>query len=166
MGYGVPFDAQAKARFVAVLKKRHGRQSAAAEVGVTWATVKKHLKEDMAFLNAVEEAEGLRIEAIETTLYDMALDENLGAIKEVLHNEAGHKWRDQQVLRHEHSGVGGGPIQIAQATTHALVAILTDGSVRANALELASGMPTAMELEAEIEDRIIDVEPTDDVPDR
>lgn len=150
MAQGFPFDEQAKRRYIAVIKKRPGRQLAAAEIGVTWGTVKKHLKEDQAFLNAVEEAEMLMLEQVESVLIDMALDENLGAIKEVLHNLRGDRWKDQQVLRHEHTGAGGGPIQIAQAHTLALVGVLTNPDVREQALELAAGMPTAAELEAEV----------------
>lgn len=143
------FDEQAKRRYVAVMKKRPHRMAAAEEIGFSWMTVKKHLKNDPAFLANVEQAEMHVIEQVEGVVLDMALDENLNAAKFFLLNRSPDRWKDQQVLRHEHSGVGGGPIQIAQAVTMGLAAAITNPELRAGVAEMLVDVPSFAELEAQ-----------------
>jgi len=136
-----------------LIKNRNGRQHAAEALGFTWATVRRHLKEDGEFAQRVDEAENLLIEQIEGVLIDEALDGNLGAIKMFLHNRAGHRWRDEQVIRKELSGPNGGPIQLVQANVLALREVLTEGTIREAALEMVRELPAHTDvIEAEVVD--------------
>lgn len=152
MGQGVPFDDLAKRRFIAVIRRRPGRQHAAEQIGMTWRTVKKHLAEDADFAAAVDEAENLMFELIENEVFDQALDGNLAAAKEVLHNFRSHRWKDQQVLRHEISGPGGGPILVAQGLSQGLRDALTTTTSRESMVAMIADIPTTAELDAEVVD--------------
>lgn len=98
MASGQPFDDTLKDRMLRlVAEKGLHPATAGEEVGVTWATVKRHLAEDELFREALFEAQEMALARIEDKLYDEALHGNLGAIKMWLTNRAPRgRWVDER----------------------------------------------------------------------
>jgi hypothetical protein len=140
---GRAFTSRDKGRFVRLVARGVSKPAAAEKVGFRWATVRKHLKEDPAFAEMVADAEDELVDKVAAVPVQKALDGNLAAAIFVLTNKRPHEWRDAKVIRQEHSGPGGGPIQIVQATVIALKEVLTDESTRAAALDLVDAIDVA-----------------------
>lgn len=134
-----PFDADAKAAYVRRIAQGRPPLSAAEDIGFTWPTIRRHLQDDPEFAEACQIAEMRATEPVEETLMDLALEGNIVAIKEVLHNRRPDRWQDRKVVQNQHVGPGGGPIQVV--TMEVLREALTEGDTREAMLELLHTVP-------------------------
>lgn len=139
-----PFDAQAKARYVALLDRGRMPRLAAEDIGFAWSTVQKHLKEDREFATACHDASMRLDEHVEEVLLDLALDGNLGAITKWFQGRQPGKYVETQ--RPGQGGSGGGSIQIAVVSTDTLRQMLT-GEQRGDMLELVKEIPAIAPIE-------------------
>lgn len=140
-----PFDDQAKRRYIRVLEQGRPRKLAAADLGFSWNTVAKHLREDPEFREQFNDALDRRIERIEEVGLELAEDGHFGAIKFMLERLSREKYGDPT------KGQGGGPTsvtQVAIVTTDALRELLS-GDDRDQALGFVNDLPV---LEAEVVD--------------
>lgn len=108
MPVGQAFDQQAKGLVLEQVKSGHSPRTAAERSGWSWETVKRHLDDDAVFAMDMVDAQAHATAEIEDVLYEEAKAGNLGAIRMWLYNRAGERWRDEQVLRKEITGAGGG----------------------------------------------------------
>lgn len=131
-----------KRRFVRLVAKGKGRPEAAEKVGFAWSTIRKHLKEDPTFAEAVADAESELNEVVEGVLLELVLDKNLGAIQYWLNNRDPARWRDAKTVKTELTGAGGGPIMLVQANVIALREVLNDPTTR----EAAIGMVRSIDI--------------------
>ena len=143
MPAGIPFDEQQQEIFCSFVKEGHNPRTAAQLCDFSWETVKRRMESDIAFAEAVADATSHATAKIEDVLYQEAAAGNLGAIKEWLHNRAPDRWRQEQVLRKEITGAGGGPITVVQGVVAAFREVLTDDDTREGALALAAAIPAA-----------------------
>lgn len=141
------FNQAAKDRYLTLIARGRMPRMAAEDIGFTWGTIRRHLKEDADFAEAMDEAQRRALEPIEEVLYDMALERDLGAIKEVLHNRAPEDWRDARVVQQQITGPGGGPVQIAAVTVDVWREVLTNPELREQAISMAREIPA---IEAEV----------------
>lgn len=134
-----PFDDNAKRRYLELLSQGGRRpRTIAADMGFTWETVRKHLRSDQAFAMQFADTEALTNERVEEVLLDKALDGDLGAIKEWLHNRDSENWQDRKAP----VAVGGGTtVNIAIATTENWRDVLSNPELRVEALGFADQIP-------------------------
>lgn len=112
---------------------------AAEDIGFTWATVSRHLKDDREFATAVHEASMRVDEQVEEVLLDLALDGNMAAITKWFQGRQPGKYVDTRQV--QVTGAGGGPIQLAAVSTDALRQMLTNPESRGDMLELVREIP-------------------------
>lgn len=134
-----PFDADAKAAYIARLATGRQPLMAAEDIGFTWQTIRSHVREDPDFAEACQIAELRATEPIAEVMYDKALEGEQWAVKEVLHNRNPERWMDRKVVQQQLTGPGGGPIQVV--TMELLREIVTDGDTRADALAFLHAVP-------------------------
>ncbi len=83
-----------RARFCDLVAAGHRPTAAARMVGVTYATIQRHVKADPGFAADVQAAEEIAIEPIEAKLYEMAEGGHFDSVKFVLKNRAKDRWSD------------------------------------------------------------------------
>lgn len=127
------FGALERRRFLRELEQGATRTAACSEVGVTFATVRRIIREDHEFAQDVADAEAIKVEAVEQALFATALKGNVEAQKFYLTNRAREEWANRQSV--EHTGRDGGPIAIATAATIALQNVLSAPDTRIAALD-------------------------------
>ena len=145
---GKPFDDAAKDRYLTLIARGTPIALAASQVGVTVSTVKRHLKDDVDFAMAVEDAIQLVDDRVEAVAYDLAVSgDNPASTWKWLERRRRSSWAETKDIHHVVSGPGGGPIQLAEVTTQALRGVLVDDETRSAALQMARELPI---LEAEV----------------
>ena len=82
-------------------------------LGVNERTVYRYKKNDSRFSQAIKEGQAKGIETISNALFKAGKDGNVTAMIFFLKNRAPAEWRDKQDL--EHTGPGGGPIQLIKS---------------------------------------------------
>jgi hypothetical protein len=144
-----PFDVNAKRRYTELIRRGRPPALAAEDLGFSFGTIRKHMREDRDFADGVEAAALVLAEEVEQVYFDIAVEGNdPNTTRDWLRNRLPQRWRDTgKVIQHQLTGAGGGPIQIAAASTDALRAVLADPESRQEALAFAREMP-AIEAEA------------------
>lgn len=144
MGSGIPFDAQAKRRIIASLKRGRSLAYAAAECGFTTQTVKRHIANDREFEHEVYDAIQYADGKVQATFYDKMLDPeapNLKAMQWWLETRQPAEFGQKKLIVNQHVGPGGGPIQVAVASTESLRELLTGEDTREKMLALTKSLP-------------------------
>ena len=148
MATGKAFDDAAKDRYLTLIARGTPATLAAAQIGVTAQTVKRHYKEDQDFAAAIDEAINLVDDRVEAVAYDLATSgDNPASTWKWLERRRRAQWADTKDIHHLVSGPGGGPIQIAEVTTQAPRGVLAAADTRSAALQMARELPV---LEAEV----------------
>ena len=136
------FDDKTKARFVELTKRGRPPALAAEDVGFTWATVRKHMKDDPDFLAAYDQAVLVVDSRVAEVAYDLAVSgDSPASTWKWLERRQRAEWADQKNVTHTVSGPNGGPIQLAAVTTQALREVLTGSDTREVALAMVDQIP-------------------------
>lgn len=93
------FDDRKKEQYVNLIRQGIRRVKAAMYVGVSYAVVLNHMKRFPEFAQAVSEAEMVRIDEVESALFETAIAGNVTAQQIVLYNRRPEEWADQRMLR-------------------------------------------------------------------
>lgn len=133
-----------KKRFVELLARGRAPALAAEDIGFTYATIRRHLKEDVAFAEAAEQAVLVVDARVEEVAYDMATSgDNPASTWKWLERRRPAQWGETKNV--QVTGPGGGPIQLAAVTTDALREVLTAGDTRDAALAMVQELPAVIE---------------------
>ena len=133
-----------KKRFVDLLARGRAPALAAEDIGFTYATIRRHLKEDVAFAEAAEQAILVVDARVEEVAYDMATSgDNPASTWKWLERRRPAQWGETKNV--QVTGPGGGPIQLAAVTTDALREVLTAGDTRDAALAMVQELPAVIE---------------------
>ena len=133
-----------KKRFVDLLARGRAPALAAEDIGFTYATIRRHLKEDVAFTEAAEQAILVVDARVEEVAYDMATSgDNPASTWKWLERRRPAQWGETKNV--QVTGPGGGPIQLAAVTTDALREVLTAGDTRDAALAMVQELPAVIE---------------------
>jgi hypothetical protein len=142
MATGVPFDDVAKKRVLVALKSGSSLAVASAKAGFSPSTVRKHLQADPEFANAVADHRAqVNGEVEDMVLRRIMEDENISAGFEWLKRRDPYEFGDRKIITNQHVGPGGGPVQIAVATTDQLRELLGDPDSRAQMLDVVRQLP-------------------------
>jgi len=110
-----------RAAFLKCLANGDSVQNAANVIGVSRGTVYRWKDEDKAFAAAWEEALDAGIERLEDAAYKRALDGSDTLMIFLLKAKRPTVYADRQRL--EHTGAGGGPVQVLAASDAVLTAL-------------------------------------------
>lgn len=138
----VPFDNDAKDRFLRLIREGVGPVTASETCGVTWPTVRRHLKDDSVFGEGYVAAREVLAESLEKRAIDAATDPEQyrhRVVMDVLKALKPDVWGDKQ--RIEHTGAGGGPVTVVTASIDALREALTAGDTRTAMLDAIDIVP-------------------------
>lgn len=142
MGMGAAFDDQAKRRVLLSLEAGHPLAVAAEKAGYTVSTVRKHIRLDPDFAQAVTDAVDTVDGRMEKNLHDWIVEqESIGGALKWLERRQARSWGEQKLVVNQHVGPGGGPIQIAVASTETMRELLSDENYRDKMLELVRDIP-------------------------
>lgn len=137
------FSQQHKRRYIALIDRGRMPRLAAEDIGFSWSTIQRHLRDDPDFRQACEEASLRLDEHVEEVLLDKALDGDMGAIKMWFQGRQPGKYQESRQV--QVTGPGGGPIQLATASTEGLRTMLTSPESRTAMLELVREIPAVIE---------------------
>lgn len=136
------FGATEKQRFVNLISTGRPPALAAEDVGVTWATVRKHLREDPEFGAQVEQATLIVDSRVQEVAYDAAVSgDDMASTWKWLERRRRHEWADTKNVQHTVSGPGGGPVMVGALVGEALRGVLVAPDTRDSALQLARSVP-------------------------
>ena len=138
------FDDTKKAAYLELIRAGRGRCAAARACGVVPETVFEHLARDPALLAAVSKAEMEATEGVENALYETALTGNVVAQQVWLYNRDPERWTDRRSV--EHSGPGGGPVQVVTVVIQVDGQTMALGQWRQHLLEAAGGNAQSADL--------------------
>jgi hypothetical protein len=93
-----------RAEYCRLVAAGHRPTEAARLVGVSYATIQRHVKADPGFALDVQAAEEIAVEPIERKLYEMAEGGHHDSIKFVLKNRAKDRWSDSTRTEVNHTG--------------------------------------------------------------
>lgn len=143
MGSGQPFDEVAKRRFLNYIESGDSIASAAKQLGFTPATARKHIKADREFAQAIADAVQAGDGEIQRKLRRAILEDdgNISGMFRWLERRQPHEWGDNKTIQHQHVGPGGGPIQVAVASTDSLRELLGDENYREKMLGVVRDIP-------------------------
>lgn len=142
-----PFDEKAKAAYLRRIEEGRMPRSAAADIGFSWSTIQRHLRDDQEFATAYDDAVARRIERIEEVVLEQAEDGHFGSQKFVLERLRSDQWGDKSKM--VGSGSSGQSItNVAIVTTDALRELLS-GEQAAEALQTVTALPV---IDAEVVD--------------
>jgi hypothetical protein len=136
------FDNDAKDRFLRMVREGVGPVTASETCGVTWATVKRHLKDDHVFAEGYVGSREILAESLEKRAIDAATDPEQyrhRVVMDVLKALKPDVWGDKQ--RIEHTGPHGGPVTVVTASIDALREALTAPDTRAAMLDAIDVTP-------------------------
>jgi hypothetical protein len=142
---GRAFDQEFKKRYLELIAQGVRPRHASEQLGFTYQTVAKHLREDNEFLAAYNEASRIVDEKVEARLFDAATDPEVyrhNAVEMWLKHRNRPDWGDVHV--HEISGPGGGPIQVGAAIAVAVRGALTNPETRDLMLDAIDVTPAAL----------------------
>lgn len=106
------FTIEKKQAYLVHLREGMRRGAAAQAVGVNRETVRRHYNRYESFRKAIEDAEMDANEPVEDALYEAALSGNVVACQVWLYNRMPERWADRRNLRLQHTGEGGGPVEV------------------------------------------------------
>lgn len=136
------FGPTEKQRFINLISTGRPPALAAEDVGVTWATVRKHLREDPEFGAQVEQATLIVDSRVQEVAYDAAVSgDDMASTWKWLERRQRSEWADTKNVQHTVSGPGGGPVMLGAVVGQALREVLTDPETRTEALALARQLP-------------------------
>lgn len=136
------FGATEKQRFVNLISTGRPPALAAEDVGVTWQTVRKHLREDPEFGAQVEQATLIVDSRVQEVAYDAAVSgDDMASTWKWLERRQRHEWADTKNVQHTVSGPGGGPVMVGALVGEALRGVLVAPETRDSALQLARSVP-------------------------
>lgn len=136
------FDAHKKQRFVTLIGRGRPPALAAEDVGFTWATVRKHLRDDPEFMGEYEQATLIVDARVQEVAHDAAVSgDDMVSTWKWLERRQRAEWADTKNVQHTVSGPGGGPVMIGAVVGQALREVLTDPETRATALALTRSIP-------------------------
>lgn len=136
------FGATEKQRFVNLISTGRPPAFAAEDVGVTWATVRKHLREDPEFGAQVEQATLIVDSRVQEVAYDAAVSgDDMASTWKWLERRQRSEWADTKNVQHTVSGPGGGPVMVGALVGEALRGVLVAPDTRDSALQLARSVP-------------------------
>ena len=136
------FGATEKQRFVNLISTGRPPALAAEDVGVTWATVRKHLREDPEFGAQVEQATLIVDSRVQEVAYDAAVSgDDMASTWKWLERRQRSEWADTKNVQHTVSGPGGGPVMVGALVGEALRGVLVAPDTRDSALQLARSVP-------------------------
>lgn len=136
------FGEKEKRRYVSIVSSGRPPALAAEDVGVTWATVRKHLREDPEFGAEVEQATLIVDARVQEVAYDAAVSgDDMASTWKWLERRQRHEWADTKNVQHTVSGPGGGPVMLGAVVGQALREVLTAPETRESALALAREIP-------------------------
>jgi predicted transcriptional regulator len=136
------FGPTEKQRFVNLTSTGRPPALAAEDVGVTWATVRKHLREDPEFGAQVEQATLIVDSRVQEVAYDAAVSgDDMASTWKWLERRQRHEWADTKNVQHTVSGPGGGPVMVGALVGEALRGVLVAPDTRDSALQLARSVP-------------------------
>ena len=142
MHVGVAFDEQAKRRVVLALGSGVPLAVAAERSGFSVSTVRRHMRLDPEFAQNVADAVDVVDGNMEKNLHDWIVDqESIGGALKWLERRQARTWGEQKLVVNQHVGPGGGPIQVAIASTDTLRELLSDDNYRDRMLELVRDVP-------------------------
>jgi hypothetical protein len=136
-----PFTADMKRLYIDLLRKGQRRFAAAKSLGISPRTISKHIRRYPQFASAVLLAEVVACDKVENALYKQALKGNVKAIEIWLYNRSPDRWADKRSV--EHTGPGGGPIQL-ESTRAAVIAVLQGDESRELLTRLSERVAEAM----------------------
>ena len=136
------FGEKEKRRYVSIVSTGRPPALAAEDVGVTWATVRKHLREDPEFGADVEQATLIVDARVQEVAYDAAVSgDDMASTWKWLERRQRHEWADTKNVQHTVSGPGGGPVMVGALVGEALRGVLVAPDTRESALQLARSVP-------------------------
>jgi len=141
MPTGRPFTDDDREQFLElVAAKGMSIPTAAMAIGFTPTTVKRHLKDEPEFREALSEAEGIALGRVEDVVYEEATKHHQAwAVKMWLTNRAERgRWVDE---RDRGSGGGGNPMGSPALIVGAMREVLTDGTTRDFAVAAVMEVP-------------------------
>lgn len=142
MASGIPFDAQAKHRIVLALQNGDSLTHAALECGFSTQTIRKHLKDDAEFAQAVADAAGYADGKMQSHLYKTILaEDSISGMFRWLESRQPQDFGQKKLVVNQHVGPGGGPVQIAVASTDSLRELLSDDDYRDKMLSVVKELP-------------------------
>ncbi len=142
MAKGLPFDETQKQRLLNELAQGSSLVYAAASIGVAISTVKRHAKDDPAFAVAINEAAQTADGKMQRRLYDEILDQkSINGMFRWLESRQSYEWGQRKLIVNEHVGPGGGPIQVAVASTDSLRELLTDPDYHQKMMSVVKELP-------------------------
>lgn len=131
-----------KKRYAKLLASGRPPALCAEDVGVTWPTVRKHLREDPEFAAECEQAVLVVDARVQEVAYDAAVSgDDMASTWKWLERRQRHEWADTKNVQHTVSGPGGGPVLVGAVVGEALRGVLIDPETRASALQLARSVP-------------------------
>jgi hypothetical protein len=131
------FDAERREEFLQLLRDGGRRMMSARAVGIDPRTVQRYIANHDNFRHAVREAEMEANEVVEDALFQTATSGNVTAMLAWLYNRDPDQWADRRQMRTEHTGAGGGPVEVQTNTDVSLAqAVLEDPEARDLARQL------------------------------
>ena len=139
---GIPFDDVQKQRVLGMIRNGATLAYAASQCGFSPATVRKHIREDREFAQAVTDAVQVGDGEIQMKLRKEILEQkSIGGMFKWMERREPGDWGEKKLVVNQHVGPGGGPIQHAIATTDQLRELLSDPEYRDKTLAMVRDLP-------------------------
>lgn len=136
------FDTEARLRVIQKMRTGGNLTLAAEAAGFSVATVKRHMKEDPAFAQEITDAINYGDGEMQATLREVLIrDENVPGMFRWLESRQAQEFGQKKLVVNQHVGPGGGPIQVAVATTDQLRELLGDPEYRDKMLSVVNDLP-------------------------
>jgi hypothetical protein len=142
MATGVPFDEVAKRRIIAQMAEGSSLAYASESSGFSVSTVRRHMRENPEFAQAVTDAVQRADGKVQKKLYDTILEEkSIPGMFRWLEARQAAEFGQKKLVVNQHVGPGGGPVQVAIATTDQLRELISDPETRAQMLDTVRQLP-------------------------
>ena len=105
------FGVRKQQQFLKLLEEGSRRGAAASQVGISYVTVWRRIRDDQDFADLVDSVEMKADEEVEDALREAALSGNVTACQVWLYNRQPERWADKRQQKLEHSAPGGGPLE-------------------------------------------------------
>ena len=136
------FDTEARLRVIQKMRTGGNLTIAAEAAGFSVATVKRHMKEDPAFAQEITDAINYGDGEMQVTLREVLIrEENVPGMFRWLESRQAQDFGQKKLVVNQHVGPGGGPIQVAVATTDQLRELLGDPDYRDKMLAVVNDLP-------------------------
>lgn len=142
MASGIPFDKVQKRRIANMIEQGSTIAHAAKAIGFTPTTVNRHLREDPEFAQMIADAIQSGDGEIQAKLRSTILEEeSISGMFRWLERRQPAEWGERKLVVNQHVGPGGGPVQVAMATTDQLRELLSDPEHRDKMLDTIRQLP-------------------------